>query len=655
MRERVIRTESGDTLRTIAGRVFGDSTLWYLIAQENGLTDPDAAIAAGTELNIPNQVVSLHNNAQTFKPFDASQALGDTSPSQPFPPPPHHGGCGLLGEILVVIVAVVVTIYTAGATSEALGAALSGAVGAAAGSVASQAVALAIGQQSSFSWSAVGYAAIGGAIGGEVSEIDGLGTFGQAIASNVADQGVDIALGEQKSFNWEAVAAAAVAAPLAVEARSDVQSDTQDELGAFGSKVAGSLASSAITQTTQAAFTGGKINYVQIIADGFGNPIAQSALAASGLPANTGAARVTAQRASTAAGESETAQDAPLTNNQDLLSDFQPQLQDVTFDPDSLSLPSIQIGVGPEGARGFWGVAQSLLGSGASNAQIQNTVLQLITANPNVTTLHEGDVLNLGDGSISAEARATDAQMNANYQAQLAATAQAQAAATYSSQTNAINPQVAADSWENGSASNLDWSALPYPDQFTNGLDIGKSPNDYLEWKLSQNIDSQGNPLPTAEMRPVDLQWQAQQQEAMDELEGIESSPTGAVALVLAHPSDPGARMGILMAGQIFEGFGMGVLGAGGLSPDFVGAQKTLETEPLNDVSVAEAASSVSGAAAGAPAALSPEELADIQLFREKSAIRHQARFSLAKLGFLPSLVTMERLKEQRYKMSLTL
>jgi hypothetical protein len=46
-----------------------------------------------------------------------------------------------------------------------------------------------------------------------------------------------------------------------------------------------------------------------------------------------------------------------------------------------------------------------------------------------VTTLHEGDVLNLGDGSISAEARATDAQMNANYQAQLAAQAQAQAAA----------------------------------------------------------------------------------------------------------------------------------------------------------------------------------------------------------------------------------
>ena len=71
--------ESGDTLRTIAARVFGDATLWYLIAQENGLTDPDASIAAGTELNIPNQVVSLHNNAQTFKPFDPTEAIGSTT------------------------------------------------------------------------------------------------------------------------------------------------------------------------------------------------------------------------------------------------------------------------------------------------------------------------------------------------------------------------------------------------------------------------------------------------------------------------------------------------------------------------------------------------------------------------------------------------
>lgn len=163
---------------------------------------------------------------------------------------------------------------------------------------------------------------------------DSTRTARSAVVGNVATQGADIAMGQQKSFNWEAVAAAAVAAPLADSAESDVKSDTESTLGTFGSKVAGKLVSSAITQTTQAAFTGGKINYVRIIADGFGNPIANSLLAASGFPSTMGkpqqptaqqatpqqtaAQQATVQQATTAAGASTAAQDAPLTNNEDL-------------------------------------------------------------------------------------------------------------------------------------------------------------------------------------------------------------------------------------------------------------------------------------------------------------------------------------------------
>jgi hypothetical protein len=51
------------------------------------------------------------------------------------------------------------------------------------------------------------------------------------------------------------VAAAAVAAPIADEAGNDVQTDTSDVLGNEGSQIAGKLVSSAITQTTLAAFT----------------------------------------------------------------------------------------------------------------------------------------------------------------------------------------------------------------------------------------------------------------------------------------------------------------------------------------------------------------------------------------------------------------
>jgi hypothetical protein len=111
-----VLVQQGDTLRGIAQRVFGDATLWYLLAQENGLSEPDAELTAGQVLRVPNQVVSLGNTANSFKPYSVSQAIGDTTPTQPSPPAPSGGGggCGVLGMILVIIVAIVVTIYTAG-------------------------------------------------------------------------------------------------------------------------------------------------------------------------------------------------------------------------------------------------------------------------------------------------------------------------------------------------------------------------------------------------------------------------------------------------------------------------------------------------------------------------------------------------------------
>lgn len=65
-----LTVQTGDTLHSIAQRVFGDAGLWYVIAEENGLTDPDSALETGTQLRIPNDVIALSNNASTFKPFD---------------------------------------------------------------------------------------------------------------------------------------------------------------------------------------------------------------------------------------------------------------------------------------------------------------------------------------------------------------------------------------------------------------------------------------------------------------------------------------------------------------------------------------------------------------------------------------------------------
>jgi YD repeat-containing protein len=105
--------QSGETLRLVAARVFGDPALWYVLAEENGLTNPDAVLQEGRLLRVPNSVVSLGNTATTFKPFSASEAIGDTTPTQPVPP--ASKGCGVLGQIILIAVAVVVSIYTAGA------------------------------------------------------------------------------------------------------------------------------------------------------------------------------------------------------------------------------------------------------------------------------------------------------------------------------------------------------------------------------------------------------------------------------------------------------------------------------------------------------------------------------------------------------------
>ncbi|RKP43254.1 LysM domain-containing protein, partial [Trinickia fusca] len=80
----------GDTLSTIARALWGDASLWYLIADANGLTS-DNHLSAGQVLSIPNKVTNFHNSASTFKVYNPGEAIGDampTLPPEPMPPPP---------------------------------------------------------------------------------------------------------------------------------------------------------------------------------------------------------------------------------------------------------------------------------------------------------------------------------------------------------------------------------------------------------------------------------------------------------------------------------------------------------------------------------------------------------------------------------------
>lgn len=280
--------QEGETLRIIALRIFGDSSLWYIIAEENGLTDPDAQLTAGTVLQIPNEVVSLSNTSSAFKPFDITELLGDTTPTQPAPPPPRKKkGCGVLGTIIVVIVAIVVTVVTKGATANFFtnllgsfwGGVAAASTGAVVGSAVSQGVGIAIGQRDSFSWKDVAAAGLTAGITQGVGA-EGLNLIDSEILSagfnNVVGQGVNIALGLQDEFNWGAVAAAAVSAPLARSAGKGLTDAMGDSFGPRFTAFAANLAANGVRQVASVSFNGGRIDYGNIFADAFGNALGNS-------------------------------------------------------------------------------------------------------------------------------------------------------------------------------------------------------------------------------------------------------------------------------------------------------------------------------------------------------------------------------------------
>ncbi|MDH2239973.1 LysM peptidoglycan-binding domain-containing protein, partial [Pigmentiphaga sp. GD03639] len=246
---------SGDTLRSIATSLWGDASLWWMLADANGLSGDDALVA-GTVLRVPNKVTNVHNTSETYRPYDPGKALGNTSPTLPEPPPPPgRGGCGGMGQILSVVVAVVATIYTAGlaasvlapgmavgagATAATAGAMASGAaalaggslasaaIGGAVGALAGQVTAMATGVQDKFSWTGVALGAVGAGV------TAGLGQAGlvKAVASafgnsatatqaalggmrSAATQGIGVVTGLQSSFDWKGVAASAIAGGVA--------------------------------------------------------------------------------------------------------------------------------------------------------------------------------------------------------------------------------------------------------------------------------------------------------------------------------------------------------------------------------------------------------------------------------------------------------
>jgi len=292
---------SGDTLQSIAASLWGNTDLWYKLAEANGLSG-NSALVEGTSLTVPPAFVSNAHNADTFRPYDAAKALGDLSPSAQ-KPPPKPGGCGMIGQLIIMAIAIAITLIIkapvaqiisralqtavglTSAAATAVGAVVGAAVTGAVASAVSQGVGVATGLQEKFSWKGValsalsagvteGFAQAAGAIATSAAKAAAaanttVSTAGKvaaylagnavgaqvvrSVVTDVASQGIAVATGLQKKFDWAGIAANAAGA--AVGAFADKRLGRLG-VAALDRRVAANFASGIARAGTRAALTG---------------------------------------------------------------------------------------------------------------------------------------------------------------------------------------------------------------------------------------------------------------------------------------------------------------------------------------------------------------------------------------------------------------
>ncbi len=211
--------QGGETLGSIAAQLWGDASLWYKIAEANGMSTANA-LAEGQRLTIPIGVVKSSHNASTFKPYDPAATLGETSPTNPKPQAARGNKCGLFGALFVTAFGVALS-FILPPIAPALGPVLSGALTATTANVLTQGFAVATGIQDKFNWKGVAMAGLSAGIGAAVGAAFGGGSLlGSKLLTDAARgalgsaiaQGIGVATGLQDKFDWAGVAAAGIGA-----------------------------------------------------------------------------------------------------------------------------------------------------------------------------------------------------------------------------------------------------------------------------------------------------------------------------------------------------------------------------------------------------------------------------------------------------------
>jgi YD repeat-containing protein len=240
--------QEGDSLRTIAQAVYGNASMWYVVAQANALNG-DNDLTVGLTLTIPS-ITTTKNDSTTFKPYNPSEIQGSTTPDLPViapppPPPKHH--CNVLAAIIVIAVTVIVTIYAGPAAGQAVGSSLAGAmIGAAAGSLAGQVTGNALGTQSGISLGQIftaaatagvtqglgNYVATGSAFtnaeeasaaaaaagkAATISEVGFWGHVAQGAGGYVTQDAAGKAFNQQEHFSWAGLVSSSLASGVSYE------------------------------------------------------------------------------------------------------------------------------------------------------------------------------------------------------------------------------------------------------------------------------------------------------------------------------------------------------------------------------------------------------------------------------------------------------
>lgn len=283
----------GDTLRSVARIVYGDESLWYRLADANGLAGEGSRLVAGQVLAAPTDPSDAHNNVGTYKSYNEGALLPSNIPQIGPPGEPCGGNGKVIVQVVAIVVTAVVTYFTWGAGTSgcyagmtaalqagegaAIGAAVAGAV---AGNVAGQLTGMAIGTQQDFNWKSVAVAGAGALVTQGLSSWMPTGNIAanaavRAALGNAVAQGVGVVTGLQQKFDWRGVATASVAAGMT----ANLAPSLQDALKGFektSQEAAANLLTGVVRSAATAVVQGGDVELGQVATDVFGNMLASS-------------------------------------------------------------------------------------------------------------------------------------------------------------------------------------------------------------------------------------------------------------------------------------------------------------------------------------------------------------------------------------------